>query len=128
IDCIFELHKGKVDVELSGKSSLKITLTQKDFLEWIEAKSYLKEFESLDNVLNMVGVDNQNLTGKKKLTITFETKKFIKFDKGLSLVSFRLDYTIQEKREYTRRFLQKENNKEQSQHLELVNLSYSKHF
>lgn len=75
IDCIFEQHKGKVDVELSGKSSLKITLTQKDFLEWIEAKSYLKEIESLDNVLNMVGVDNQNLTGKKKLPITFETKE-----------------------------------------------------
>ncbi|AFQ29947.1 hypothetical protein P4493_05130 [Bacillus thuringiensis] len=128
IDCIFEQHKGKVDVELSGKSSLKITLTQKDFLEWIEAKSYLKEIESLDNVLNMVGVDNQNLTGKKKLPITFETKKFIKFDKGLSLVSFRLDYTSQEKREYTRRFLQKAIMKAESQGVEVVNLSYSKHF
>ncbi|MEC2463812.1 hypothetical protein P9X10_02695 [Bacillus cereus] len=128
IEFIFERNKGKVDVELSGKSNMKITLTQKDFLEWLEAKGYLKEIGSLNHVLKMVGVNENNLTGKKKLPITFETKKFITFDKGQSLISFRLDYTSKEKREYTRRFLQKAIQKMESQGVEVVNSSYSKHF
>ncbi|MGF2715495.1 hypothetical protein ACQUY5_25105 [Bacillus cereus] len=128
IDFIFEHNKGKVDVEISGKSRLKITLTQKNFLEWLESKNYLKEIEAFEHVLQDVDVDKKDVTGKHKLPITFETKKFIQFDKGLSLVSFRLDYTSKDKREHTRRIVRNKVNKMQEAGVEVVNLSYSKHF
>ncbi|PHE64109.1 hypothetical protein COF68_04465 [Bacillus toyonensis] len=128
IEEIFKQNNGKLELELDGKYKVKTVVTHQGLVEYLDAKNKLKEIYAFDNVLKRTDSDYENLTGKKEVPIYFETSKFLKFDRGQALISFRLDISTIQKENFTNALVNFYTDKLKQEGVEIVNLSHAKNF
>lgn len=92
IDDVFEANNGTINGILESGETVGITYTSfKEYLKINTLKRDIRDFKAL----------LQNMIYTEHLPVNNYTKKYIRFDKGMSLITLRLDTTLDNRRSLT---------------------------